>query len=544
MRVATGVLIGLLLALAAGAPALATPVVVSERPEEVALTIYPDRYSSGSNLSDEDLTFDGGTGLALVTEWRTVEVPAGETVLTFRGVAEGMVSETASLQGLPAALVEQNQDFDLLSPGSLLTRSVGAPVKRIRTDRATGRETIEEAVIRSTAGGVVLEIDGRFEALGCGGPSERLVFDRVPGALTDQPTLSIRLRVREAGRYRVKLSYLAVGLIWQANYVGHARPDGAIDLTGWITLRNLSRTTFADAPTQFVAGELEMTGDTMIEPVEAQGRPRACWPMDTTSGRPAVRLQPRPRLASPMRADEGGVEEIIVTASRREANFQDVAFAISTVAEESDLGDYKLYTLPTPTTVAARQTKQVLMLSRTGVRLDRVYRYGVDFETVDPDFLNADEEPEPEPASLVLTGKNVKANGLGLALPGGRLLLTEDGPDGRRMMVGQRGLWATPVGAPVEILARSDAYDVEVLPRVVKKSRRGDRVRWSIEVTAANSRSEAVAFELVQPLDDDLRAKILSGGRRFEARHYGLTWPMTLRPGERRTVKYVVQTDD
>lgn len=543
MRRLAGPLFGVLLALAGGLGASAGPAIVSERPEQVALTIYPDQYADGGDISDADLEFDGETGLALVTEWRTIDAPAGEIVLTFRGVAEGMVPQTATIQGLPAALVEQNQDFDLLSPGSMIIRSVGASAKRIRTDRATGRETVDDVVIRSSAGGVVLEVDGRLEVMGCGGDRERLVFDRIPDGLNAEPTLSVRLRVREAGRYRVKLSYLAVGLLWQANYVGAVQADGSIDLTGWITLRNLSRTSFTDAPTQFVAGELEMTGETVIDTVSAEPRPRGCWPMDVTSGRPRVRLQPRPPVSAAMDGDEGAVEAIVVTGSRIQANYQDAPLAIAAMAQESDLGDYKLYTLPQPTTVAARQTKQVLMLSKPGVRLDRVYRFAVDLDDIDPDYVD-EEDLEVFAASLFLTGKNLKSNNLGTALPGGRLLLTETGADGRTVLVSRTGLWASPVGAPVEVRAVSETWDVEVRPRVVSKTVKRDRARYEVEVAIANQKNRPVEFELIQWMDEDERPRIFSGARRFKARPYGLTWPMTLEAGEVRTVRYAVEVDE
>ena len=119
------------------APGMAAPepaepaAVVSAQPEDVALVIYQDSMADDFQADRDENgvgDYDASLGLALVSEWRTIDVPAGETTISFRGVAEGIVPQTAKLDGLPATLVESNQDYDLLSPASLIGRQIGAPV--------------------------------------------------------------------------------------------------------------------------------------------------------------------------------------------------------------------------------------------------------------------------------------------------------------------------------------------------------------------------------------------------------------------------------
>jgi len=528
MRRPIGLLVIALL-MASGGPALAAGVVASEGPEAVALTIYPD---PGGERAGPDLEYDDSTGLALVTEWRTLDVPAGESVLTFRGVAEGIVPETAALDGLPARMVERNQDYDLLSPGSLIAGSVGARVKRVRTNRQTGAETVEDAIIRSGPNGVVLEVDGRFEALGCGGQAERLVFERAPPGLSDKPTLSMRVRTQTAGRYRVRLSYLAVGLLWSANYVAEVRPDGRMDLLGWVTLSNLSDTTFADAPTQFVAGELESTGETTATEVQAQTVQTRCWPSDTTTR--GQWIFQREAVISPSPMIDGDVSEIVVTAYRRSENLQDVPTAISTV--QSELGDYKLYTLPGLTTVAARQTKQVRMLSREGVSFDRVYRFGVyDGETWTPDTV--------EPATLVLKTKNSKAKGLGLPLPGGNVALMQTDPSGRRILAAESSFGNTPVDGPLEI-GVGDAPGLRVRPRQVRTWVRGERTLTEYELAVTSTRDDAVTLEVIHRGDPETPLKVVAETRRHARAPLGLTWSLPVASGENLTLRYTIETRD
>jgi hypothetical protein len=109
-------------ALAAGA---AEGQVVSERPDRVAVVLYQDHPPPFAPLGqpDGDL-FGGDPGLAVVSEMRTVDLPAGRSRLSFRGVADGMIPQTAAIEGLDGRLVERNYDFDLLSPGTLIERTV------------------------------------------------------------------------------------------------------------------------------------------------------------------------------------------------------------------------------------------------------------------------------------------------------------------------------------------------------------------------------------------------------------------------------------
>lgn len=79
--------------------------------------------------------------LALVKERRKLTLPAGPVRLSLREVSARMRPETALLQaasGRPLTLIEQNFDFDLLTPQKLLDKYVGREVTVIRTNPASG----------------------------------------------------------------------------------------------------------------------------------------------------------------------------------------------------------------------------------------------------------------------------------------------------------------------------------------------------------------------------------------------------------------------
>lgn len=462
---------------------------VSVRPDGATVVIYRDRPVDTVALmaqSRQPWSRLDRQGLALIVETRTVDLPAGEGIIRFRGLATGVVPQSAVLEGLPAHVVERNADFDLLSPASLMEKSVGEVVRVVRTNPATGEQVEKAAVIRAGAQGTVLEIDGRFEALDCSGQTERVVFDRVPEGLGDQPTLSVRTRAERAGRHTVTLAYLTTGLQWSADYVARLDPtDGTLDLTGWVTLANFGGTGFPDAPVQVVAGTLRKdAGTTPVEPL-VRYQQNQCWPQGTTTlgsgelanyGAAPPAPPPPPAPAPMMRmAVQEAAADIVVTGSR--------------VARQGELGDYKIYTLPEPTTVAARQTKQVRFLEREDVSYGRVYRAGV---------LNADEEAQP--TAIVMKLRNEEGAGLGVALPGGSVAVMQPDGTGGVLLAGQDRFEDKGVGLPVR-LAFGESPDVRVQTRLVKSGRstRGavTTERTEVEATVTNARSEPVTVELV-----------------------------------------------
>ncbi|MDB5437368.1 MAG: hypothetical protein JWR47_3625 [Phenylobacterium sp.] len=502
------------LALWALAASPAAAQAVSDAPSAASVTIYRDR-----NIATGDLgALDPNQGLALITETRTVEVPAGASRIAFRGVADTMVPETVAVEGLPGQVVERNEDFDLLSPGSLVARSVGRTVRVVQTDRGGGKVSERQAVIRSGPQGVLLDFGGRLEALGCDGVPTRLVFDSVPAGLGDKPTFSVLANLPKAGRYTVKLSYLATGFSWSADYVARIRPDGrTLDLAGWLTLSNKSSAGFAQAPTQVVAGELERDPATVPPRVETQEITPDCWGQE-------VRFAAAPPLPVPMveRRAANMIQEVGVTAAKRQAVL-------------SELGDYKLYTLPEPTTVAARQTKQVAFLDQPAVPFERVYVYRLDpYAAPDP------EQPQQAP-DVVLRLQNKAKFGLGKPLPSGTVSVMEPGGGGL-VLAGQQAVRDTPVGLPLE-LTIGRAMDIAVAPRVTRDLRDADLHTRSVAVAVANGKPGPIVLEFHQPRIGR-NFTIVSASGTATPKAGDEVWTLRLRSGERAQLNYVMTYRD
>jgi hypothetical protein len=185
------------------------------------------------------------------------------------------------------------------------------------------------------------------------------------------------------------------------------------------------------------------------------------------------------------------LQEVIVTGSR---------------VTVGNLGDYKLYTLNEPTTVAANQTKQVAFLGQASAPYRRVYAYAAR-----PSYGGGPEQVEPVPILLRL--QNKAADGLGKPLPGGRVTVLEPGPDGEPSLAGQPRIKDTPVGLPVELtLGPSDAVTVAATQGELTRFKRAGRqfARSSVTLTVRNSSGRSAPVEIRLPQS---RLKVLSESR-------------------------------
>ena len=200
--------------------------------------------------------------LALIQDRRDIDVKGGRQRIEFQDVSAQIRPETVSLKAADIAIVEQNFDFDLLTPAKLMEKAVGHEVTIVRVNPGTGAETREQAEVLATNGGVVLKIGERIEVLRDDGLPVRVIFDKVPDNLRARPTLSVTITGGHPGTRPAALSYLTPGLGWRADYVAlYDENDSKIDVQGWVTLTNSSGTTYENAQTLLVAGYATARGD-------------------------------------------------------------------------------------------------------------------------------------------------------------------------------------------------------------------------------------------------------------------------------------------
>jgi hypothetical protein len=515
-----------LLALAV-APAAVADDVISPAAEAVAVTIYRDGPVDTGALRRGDDT----SGLALINETRTVDLPAGRTRIRFEGVADGVIPESAAIEGLPA--VERNFDYDLLNPASMLAHAIGETVTLRRIDARTGKVTEEPAVVRSAPDGAVLQTAHGVEALHCGGGAEGLVFAHMPSGLADRPTLSAIVDAPAAGRYKLRLSYLSVRLNWSADYVARIAADGrSLDLIGWITLANRSTMSFVGAPTAVVAGNLSRVAVNLPQP-NAPALDLACWPNQTThSGWVYPVPPPPPPLPAP--ADLAVAMPVTVMAYARREALEKVPVRTT----QSQLGDYKLYTLVEPTTVAAQQTKQIAFLHQPAVSFETVYAY----EAAAAGDAGGDEGLTA--ATTTLRFENKPEKGLGQPLPQGAVWLRQTQSPGGELFIGSKTIDDVAIGAPFEI-ALGAASDVTVHARVVSDTHAAPhRRRLSFTVEVANAKPRPVVLEIRQPVSDVTGLAVPEESLAHGTKGGDPLWRLPLPANATATLTYSLEFDD
>jgi hypothetical protein len=471
------------------APAAMPADLVAEPPSQLSVTVYraPDRESGSIDLNHLQ-------GFALVSETRTVHLPAGVHRIRFEGVADGIEPASAIITGFPSGVIEKNREGKLLSPASLIAATVGKSVTLLRTNKKTGQLTrVAGTILSDAGGGVVFQAGEEIEALRCSGLPETFSFTGVTD-LASSPTLSVLVRSPTPITRAVTLSYLSYDFDWAADYTATLSADGkSMDLGAWVTVGNGNGVGFPAAHTQVVAGRVNRESGE-VRPLDPGGPILAqCWPRGSTSDFPAyLQLAAGPgRDAMSMRsaamAAPAALEEIMVTAAQR--------------VQQEQLGDLKLYRIPERTTVASRQSKQVRLLDREAIPVNFVY-------SVD---LAANQPLQSTPAAWLLRTMNTSANHLGLPLPSGRiavfaargeskLLLHESNL--RDLAVGEEVEFSLGESPDIEVTVTKESTQVDsagaqllpLVPGVV--SLRSVKVDEVNRVTVSNARSTAAEFEL------------------------------------------------
>ncbi len=73
---------------------------------------------------------------------RQIVLPQGRSRQKFPDVSAQIRPKTVTLAGEGFGIIEQNFDYDLLSPSALMEKAVGQQITLLRTNPATGAETL------------------------------------------------------------------------------------------------------------------------------------------------------------------------------------------------------------------------------------------------------------------------------------------------------------------------------------------------------------------------------------------------------------------
>jgi hypothetical protein len=430
-----------------------TPIHPIPSPVRRAVTRAADGQPSSTLDDQTDLAVTVyNSEIALVRDVRNIVLPSGTFDLRFMDIAATVNPATVHFRSLsePGRLgvLEQNYEYDLLDPDRLLHKYVGRDVTlvRTRTENGTTKEEEVKARLLSFNNGPVWRIGNEIVT---GIDASHLRFPELPDTLYTRPTLIWTLDNSGAGRQRVEATYLAQKLAWNADYVlTVGRDDKAADLDGWVTLTNNSGTAFRHASLQLVAGDLNR-----------------------------VRQEARKAIMS----DERALTEV----------------AAAPMAQES-FSEYHLYTLGRKTSINNNETKQLSMLSGTGVPVSK--RYVVDGQSWY--YRNASHPGSPlkDTVQVLYQFKNDATSGLGMPMPAGAVRVYQADSKGALQFVGEDRIDHTPKDEDVNIKI-GNAFDV-VCERNQTDFRQIAPSVYELEyaITLRNHKAAPITVELNEPI--------------------------------------------
>ncbi|HLG16461.1 MAG TPA: DUF4139 domain-containing protein [Blastocatellia bacterium] len=421
-----------------------------------ASTSGEDQTSSAETQKSVAITIYN-VNLGLVRDRRDIQLPRGETSLNFAGVASQINPATVHIRSLtePGALsvVEQNYEYDLLSPQKLLDKYVGKSLTLVLRSYVNQSEqlTPTEAVLLANNNGAVWQIGDKIVI----NPSNiaEIRFPQLPESLIAKPTLVWRLANDRLASHSVEASYLTGGINWRADYVMLVNPDETrSDITGWVTIENNSGAEYRNAELKLVAGDIHRA-----------------------ENRQAYEMRMREELAAKAARDE---------------NFKEESFF-----------EYHLYTLQRRTTIKNAQTKQISMLDASGVGSRKQFViYGQPYYY---HGYNNPGEPIKEKIGVYIEFANSEKNGLGKPLPAGIVRLYKADSSGGQQFIGEDRIDHTPKDEMVKVKV-GDAFDIVGERKMMDYRAISSRVyEYAYQIVLRNHKKEAVTIVVNEPIGGD-----------------------------------------
>jgi hypothetical protein len=439
--------------------ASASPSVTGSGTED--LTTTPDDQKSVA------LTIYN-VNLGLVRDRRDIQFPRGEASLKFAGVASQINPATVHIKSLtePGALsvVEQNYEYDLLSPQKLLDKYVGKKVTLVlrRFQNQTEELVPTEAVLLANNSGAVWQIGDQI-VINPANVAE-IRFPHLPENLIARPTLVWRLANQRSTPQSIEASYLTGGITWRADYVVLVNGDETrADVTSWVTIDNNSGGEFRNAELKLVAGDVH-------------------------------RAENRQAYEAKMRQELAG-------RAARDENFKEESFF-----------EYHLYTLQRRTTIKNAQTKQISLLDAKGVGSHKQFViYGLPYYY---HGYNNPGEPIKEKIGVYIEFANTEKNGIGQPLPAGIVRLYKADSSGGQQFIGEDRIDHTPKDETVKVKV-GDAFDIVGERKMMDYRVISTRVyEYAYQIAIRNHKKEAVTVVVNEPIGGDW--EMISSSHRWE----------------------------
>lgn len=406
--------------------------------------------------------------LSLIREERLLQLPRGLSTVVIPDIPSTIDGTSLHFVSLtdPAAVrvLEQNYQYDLVHQAKLLEKYIGKQIEFVRMNEETKKPYSVFGRLLATGyasqpqyggapsyvptSGLVAEINGKIEI----GPAGWLVLPALPEGLVLKPQLEWLVSNTREGQHKTEISYMAGQLSWTCNYVALLdKADSHLDLTGWVTVTNNSGTSFRDAGLKLVAGDVNIVQDQM------------------RSGRMAKSMVAEMDAAAPQ-------------------------------FKQSELFEFKLYSLQRRTDVMNNETKQVELVSAKEATSKKVFIYdgladqwrywANDYSYRSQGSFGQQSNPK---VGVFVTFRNDEKSGLGLPLPKGKVRVYKRDDDGKEQFIGEDEIDHTPKNEEVRLYL-GNAFDIvgERAQKDFKSYAAGRIVEETVEIKVRNHKKEAV----------------------------------------------------
>lgn len=409
-----------------------------------------DRRSTPADQKSVSITIYNDN-LGLVKDVRAVNFATGAQNLWFEGVAAQIDPTTVHIVSLDApdalSVLEQNFEYDLISPARLMEKYLGQTVELLKEREDGATETVRAKLIGNQEGSVYELEDGRIAV----NPSGRVILPALPQGLISKPSLVWLLESKRA-QQTVEASYLTGGIGWKADYVVVlSADDKKVDLSGWVTIDNRSGATYENASLKLVAG-------------------------DVNRARPEYAPQP---LGA----------ELHVRGT-----------AVADQFAEESFFEYHLYTLERKATIKDNQTKQISLLSTGDVGVKKTF-------VVEPQgsyWFSRYEATDKQKVGVHLSLENSKKNQMGMPLPKGIIRVYKKDSKDALQFIGEDRIDHTPEDEIIRI-KMGEAFDIvaERVQTSFEVLSSGHLYRSAYKVSLRNHKDEAITVSVVENLHGD-----------------------------------------
>ncbi len=378
--------------------------------------------------------------LALVRESRPMEFKNGTGEVMFRDVAKQIDATSVHFSAPGVEMLEQNFDYDLVSPDKLMAKYIDREIEVVTEADVTRGKLLTSSWGTQGSQIVLQQPDGSVRSILQENIRE-IRYPELPGGLITRPTLRWLVNASGGGTKQTEVSYLTGGMSWRSDYVLVLNAANTrAGLDAWVTIDNQSGASYKDAKLKLIAGE--------------------------------VHRAPTPR---PARAR---AEMLAMDMSAKASGFEEMAFF-----------EYHLYTLQRPTTVLENQTKQISLFPSTETGLKKIFEYNW--------------QKKADRVSVSVEFENREENGLGMALPAGRVRVYQEGPDKSQEFLGEDNIQHTPKDEKVRVQV-GNAFDI-VAERIQTDFRKISAwvTETDFQVKLRNHKKETVDIVVVDEFGGD-----------------------------------------